>query len=259
MQDMDFGKLERLINRAVDGLWNTWMEHRVGILATIAFHLLLMVILLACKLETRKEFYGSEIELAFEPDEPEMEAVEEPQRELLPADALVAEREMEAVRNFAVDANERDLNSNLKDEKNIDADELYREAERLKAQMQENRDFFESVPDELADIPNTTQKEVTEEQKANIDAPTVVSYNLKGRKPYRLDSPAYKCQGGGQVVVNIVVDATGKVVGAKIDPALSVVEECINTEAIIAARNSRFTASDKASQSGSITYLFVKQ
>ncbi len=256
---MDFAKLEQLINRAVDGLLNMWKEHCVGILATIAFHLLLMVVLLACKLETRKEFYGSEIELAFEPDEPEIVDVEEPQRELLPADALVAEREMEAVRNFAVDANERDLNSGLKDEKNIDADELYREAERLKSQMEQNREFYESVPDELADIPNTPQKEVTEEQRASIDAPTVISYNLKGRKPYRLPSPAYMCQGGGQVVVNIVVDATGKVVGAKIDPALSVIEECINNEALGAAKKSRFTASDKASQSGSITYMFVKQ
>lgn len=255
---MDFGKLEQLINRAVDGLWNTWMEHRVGILATIAFHLLLMVVLLACKLETRKEFYGSEIELAFEPDEPEMEAVEEPQRELLPADALVAEREMEAVRNFAVDANERDLNANLKDEKNIDADELYREVERLKSQKQENREFFESEPEELA-IPNTPQKEVTEEQKAVVDGPTVISYNLPGRKAYELLNPAYKCQKGGQVVVNIVVDGMGNVTKATIDARLSVVEECINAEAQKAAMRSRFSRSDKASQSGSITYLFVEQ
>ena len=254
-----FNELEGWLNRVASGMMRIWAEHRVGILATVAFHLLVLVVLLACKLESSQRFYGSEIELAFEPDEPELEEVPEPERPLLPADALVAQREVEAVRNFAVDATERDLNAGLKDEKNIDADELYREAERVKAQMEQNRELYESVPDEVANIPNTPQTDVPEAQKAVIDAPTVVSYNLKGRKAIAMPKPAYMCQGGGQVVVNIMVNAAGKVIKAEIDAKGSVIEECINSEAVKAANNSLFTPSDRASQSGSITYLFVAQ
>ena len=256
---MGFREFEDFLERTATAMTRTWAEHKVGILATVAFHLLVLVVLLACKLESSQRFYGSEIELAFEPDEPVVEELPEPEHPLMPADALIPEREMEAVRNFAVDANERDLNASLQDEKNIDADELYREAERLKAAMHENREYFESEPEELADIPNTPHKEVSEAQKAVVDGPTVISYNLPSRKAYELPNPAYKCQGGGQVVVNIVVDAQGKVIKANIDARLSVIDECINAEAQKAAMRSRFSRSDRASQNGSITYLFVAQ
>lgn len=256
---MGFREFEDFLERAASAMGRTWAEHKVGILATVAFHLLVLVVLLACKLESSQRFYGSEIELAFEADEPEAEPLPEPERPLMPDDALVPEREMEAVRNFAVDANERDLNASLKDEKNIDADELYREAERLKAQMQENREYFESEPDEVPNVPNTPQQEVTEAQKAVVDGPTVISYNLPGRKAYDLPNPAYRCQGGGQVVVNIVVNAEGRVVKANIDARLSVIDECINAEAQKAAMHSRFSRGERASQNGSITYLFVAQ
>jgi predicted ATP-grasp superfamily ATP-dependent carboligase len=44
-----------------------------------------------------------------------------------------------------VDASQKDLNPGLSDEKNTDADELYREANRLNAQMQDNKQLYEEA------------------------------------------------------------------------------------------------------------------
>lgn len=250
---------EEFLEKAATSIQETWAEHKVGILSTIVFHLLFLVILLASKLETSKEFYGSEIEVEFE-DEVIEEDIPEPEARLLPADALVPEYETQAIRNFAVDASDKDLNSNLSDEKNIDANELYNEAQRLKQQMNENKDFYEDSQDLENEIPNTPEKEVPEDKKTKIEGPTVVSYYLEGRKARHLPVPAYKCELGGQVVVNIEVAQNGRVSNATIDRSHSVIDDCINRAAIDAALSSNFTASQSNSkQKGSITYLFVAQ
>lgn len=250
---------EEFLEKAATSIQETWAEHKVGILSTIVFHLLFLVILLASKLETSKEFYGSEIEVEFEEEVVE-EEIPEPETRLLPADALVPEYETQAIRNFAVDASDNDLNSNLSDEKNIDASELYNEAQRLKQQMNENREFFEESQDIENEIPNTPEKEVPEDKKVRIEGPTVISYYLEGRKARHLPIPAYKCELGGQVVVNIEVQPNGRVSNASIDRDNSVNDDCINNAATQAAFKSIFTASQTNSQQkGSITYMFVAQ
>ena len=76
-----------------------------------------------------------------------------------------------------------------------------------------------------------------------------------------LPVPSYKCQFGGQVVVDIEVSPEGKVLSAKIDSKNSLNDECIDEAAIAAAFNSYFTESPNSpsKQKGSITYLFVPQ
>ena len=88
----------------------------------------------------------------------------------------------------------------------------------------------------------------------------LVSYSLPGRTDVYLHTPAYQCEGGGEVTVNITVNRNGKVVSASMKES-STNSSCINDMAILAARNSRFNVDDTGSdkQSGTITYIFVPQ
>lgn len=253
-------KISRGVEGFINSIINGWNVHRVGILSTIIVHLLILILFLIFKIETKKLHYGSTIEMEFEQEKIIEEEVVE-KTVLLPKDAINPEFESEAIRNFAVDASDKDLNAGLSDEKNIDANELYNEANRLKEQMQSNKQLYEEaqkLPEGL--IPNIPEKNIPEEKKTQYKGPTVASYYLEGRKAYKLPIPSYKCQLGGQVVVNIVVTTDGRVVDAEIDRANSVTDDCINEAAIDAARRSLFSPSqNNAKQKGSITYLFVRQ
>jgi len=253
----------RAINSWFKNLLSAIATHRVGILITIIIHLLVIVSFLIFKIEDRTEEYASTIEVEFEePRAQEDLLVEERPQQLLPADATVPSSELEAIKNFAVDANQKELNAGLSDEKNTDASNLYDEANRLKEQMQENKEQYEEAMREAeVAIPNTPEKNIPVEKKNQYKGPTVISYNLKDRKAYRLPVPSYKCEMGGQVVVNIEVQPDGSVANATIDWANSVNDECINNSALMAALASRFSSSQQASgkEKGSITYLFVAQ
>ena len=107
-------------------------------------------------------------------------------------------------------------------------------------------DFMEGLDEEAAAVAGRV--------KASQDA------FAKGRRDVSLYMPAYQCEGGGEVTVNITVNRNGKVVSASMKES-STNSSCINDMAILAARNSRFNVEDTGSdkQSGTITYIFVPQ
>ena len=100
------------------------------------------------------------------------------------------------------------------------------------------------------------EKESGVKQKGSV----LIYYCLPGRRDVSLYMPAYQCEGGGEVTVNITVNRNGKVVSASMKES-STNSSCINDMAILAARNSRFNVDDTGSdkQSGTITYFFVPQ
>ena len=91
--------------------------------------------------------------------------------------------------------------------------------------------------------------------------PSVVSYNLEGRKASHLKIPAYRCYGEGDVTVIITVNPQGQVINAKVMEDISATDECLRNFAVRAARLSRFSALDSAParQNGEIVYRFVAQ
>lgn len=77
-----------------------------------------------------------------------------------------------------------------------------------------------------------------------------------------LRNPVYLCQGGGMVVVDIVVNQNGDVVGARADMKRSEsADPCLIAAAEDAARMSVFNVSLQApeKQRGTITYRFISQ
>ena len=90
---------------------------------------------------------------------------------------------------------------------------------------------------------------------------TTVSYFLENRWHSYIYIPTYKCQGGGTVIIDIVMNQAGKVISAIIAENKSTRDECLLEEAYRSATTARFNADSKspAKQLGTITYVFIAQ
>lgn len=170
--------------------------------------------------------------------------------------AEIGESPASTVRGVAVDR------AALKDDRGTDAEKLYKDAERLQKELSQGQN---SLSDDYA-VPSPQSKEssstVEELQKAaTYSGPSVVSYELEGRKASKMSIPAYRCLGGGEVTVIITVNPAGKVILAKVDEAVSTNDECLRSYAIRAARLSLFSAKSDVppKQIGNIVYKFIAQ
>lgn len=235
---------------------------RVGLYITVIFHLTVIIVLLLVNI-------GSAIqkEQSFVLDFSKAEELEKEQQEQMfkedisrRLDDLIeaADVPRSAIRNIAVDAGAR-----LKDDRNLqtDADELYKEAERL-AQELKNGQKMEDARNETVDLQGSKKPKPEAEQKA-YSGPSVLSWTLDGRKARSLEIPAYKCYKAGDVSVMIKVNSQGRVTDAKVIDEVSSKEECLRKYAVRAARTSLFSASNDPNHAkgevGQITYRFIAQ
>ena len=84
-----------------------------------------------------------------------------------------------------------------------------------------------------------------------------ISYSLVDRNAYSLPPPIYTCIEGGKVVINIKVGRDGYVTEATFNETSSGTNNyCLIDNAITYALKARFNTGSKASQIGTITYLF---
>jgi outer membrane biosynthesis protein TonB len=173
-------------------------------------------------------------------------------------DELIAAAQVSGsqIRNIAVDAG-----SVLKDDRGTDADQLYKDAERLAKELKNGQKdgIEEDAREETVEMQHQ-KKDDSSQQKA-YSGPSVISYNLEGRKASHLKIPAYRCYGEGDVTVIITVSPQGQVVNAKVMEEISSSDQCLCNFAIRAARMSRFSAdpSAPAKQTGEILYRFIAQ
>lgn len=234
-------------------------EDKAGICTTVIIHLAVLIVLLATSLGFSLQSENSFVLDFSKQDELERLQAEverlKQEAEFQQAIANRLEAELGAAsggyRNVAVDR------AALKDDRGTDADQLYKDAERLAREL--NGGF--EVPDDgfSATLPSKDDGK-KKEQKA-YSGPSVVSYYLEGRKASKLSIPAYRCLGAGEVTVLITVDNSGTVVAAKVDESCSSADGCLRSFAIRAARLSRFSADPKAPsrQAGNIIYQFIAQ
>ena len=205
-------------------------EDKAGLYTTVIIHLAVIIVLLATTLG-----FSLQSENSFVLDFSKLEELERLQAEVerlqqeaefQQAISEKLQRELGAAgggyRNVAVDR------AALKDDRGTDADQLYKDAERLARELQGG---FE-VPDDgfTANIPSK-DGDKKQEQKA-YSGPSVVSYYLEGRKASKLSIPAYRCMGAGEVTVLITVDNSGTVVAAKVDENVSSSDGCLRSFAI---------------------------
>ena len=233
-------------------------EDKAGLYITIIFHLVVIIVLLASQLDS-----ALKKEESFVLDFSKQEEVERLKKEEIfkeniskRLDELIAasRNSSEPLRNIAVDAG-----SKLKDDRNTDADQLYKDAERLAKELRDGQNSLEDAREETVELPKKKKEEDT--KKKEYSGPSVLSYNLDGRKASHLKIPAYRCYGSGDVTVIITVNNAGQVVAAKVHDAVSSNDECLRNFAVRAARLSRFSASTTAppNQTGEILYRFIAQ
>jgi TonB family protein len=232
-------------------------EDRAGLYITVIVHLTVIILLLASQLSMtlRKEesfLLDFSKQETIEKLEKELALKEEISRRL---DELISAQGSVPVRNVVVDRGA------LKDDRGTDAEQLYKDAERLQEALNNTFNREESPEDYVPITPPQSEGQAKKEQKEVYSGPSVVSYSLDGRKASRLPIPAYRCMGSGQVTVIITVDNAGNVLIAKIDDNISSDDTCLRNFAIRAARSAKFSASPTAParQVGNIVYAFIAQ
>ncbi len=233
-------------------------DQKAGIYITVSIHLAVIVVFLLFGIDSEIQKENSFV-LDFTQQEEMERRQEEAQLKEITAEQierlLAAANASVPIRNVAVDR------ASLKDDKGINAEELYKEAERLARDLKEGQHRAEEDPDAFAAAQPQQQDTKKTEEAKTYSGPSVLSWSLDGRKATHLPIPAYRCYGAGQVTVIIAVNNRGDVVNAKIDENLSANDGCLRTFAVRAARLSKFSMSQEAParQMGTITYEFIAQ
>jgi outer membrane biosynthesis protein TonB len=236
-------------------------ENRAGLYLTIIFHLVVIIVLLVYQIDSTMKAETSFV-LDFSKQEElekqeEIRVLKEEVSKQLDEMIAAARASQAPIRNIAVDAS----NKPLKDDRNTDVDQLYKDAERLAKELKANQNAIEEdATEETVDM-SSKKSEENEQTSQPYSGASVLSYRLDGRKARHLPIPAYKCYGGGDVVVIINVDQAGCVVGAKVNEAGTTGDGCMKREAVKAAKLSRFSGSQTAPdpQVGEIVYRFIPQ
>lgn len=279
-------------SRKVD--FATWTYiHRAGIYMIVIVFLLCAIGFVSCKIQVgqREEEGASSVLLDFEVVKADEQEERLERIEQLEEGQNGRSSDYSNLSNRLSNENAQ-LNSNIRDAQGSNASELYKEAGQLKEQMAANRAEYEAGLRSEQNIysggeggaagasgrsgsHNGNRSEtgtgsgsgsgsggqVTKVTGGNV----AVSFSFKDpvRTANRDDIvvPAYMCEGGGVVVVNVTLNRNGDVISASADRALSSPDEYMRSTAERAARNSHFNVDNSApvKHNGTIKYIFKAQ
>lgn len=234
-------------------------EDKAGLYITVIFHLAVIIILLICQIGASLRGETSFVLDFTKQEEIERQEAQERFEEdiMSKIDQLLAAAQAGdiSVRNVTVDRGA------LQDDRGTNAEELYRDAERLQQELDNGFELPKIEDGEIAAVEQQPQKKEESAKESNYQGPSVVSYSLSGRKASKLSIPAYRCMGAGMVTVIITVNPQGNVIDAKIQEEASSTDKCLREFAIRAARGSKFSSSTSAParQMGDIVYQFIAQ
>jgi len=240
---------------------NILNEHLIGILGTVIFHLVIVIIFLVFKIASVRNLMDAIITIDFEETELQDFPIDPVQEKDIEFDQYVADYLESERSNIPVNVAAR-LDEQLSTDRFVDelteemslnrSEEMLRSEERLR-ELQE----MESEENIIAEADEPEDKDpVVFKGKTNI------YYSLENRYHMRLPVPVYKCEGFGIVEVQIFVDQKGYVVNAMV-PNLgeSMNDICLAEAAKIAALATKFNSNFDAPlrQQGTITYHFQPQ
>lgn len=251
------------ISRKID--FGTWVDrHKMGISVTALAYIIGLFAFASVRFDIvlPNMLQGVLVEVPLE-EEPEPDPIKpEPKPEKEPDRNIYEE-----VKNVAISSNAK-LDGGLKDDKGTKASDIYNDAKQLQQKLDASRAAAERSQSELDAMnvapPVNNQKKGSNETKreeSKVSGNVTVEYDLINRVAQYLPVPAYQCQNGGRVIIDITVDRNGDVVSASVNRTGSSTDNCITSMALSAARSSRFDVSPiaPAKQQGTITYLFMAQ
>ncbi|MEG1089003.1 MAG: hypothetical protein RSE02_05990, partial [Bacteroidales bacterium] len=213
-------------------------EKKIGFYSTVIFHMLLIIAFL---LTTIHGLISEETSFVLDfTKQEELEQVEkivqmkeQASKEI--DDILSGKASDNKYRNVAVDRSSK----TLKDDRFKNPNQVYDEANALQKKLDASK--REALKEQGADDVVSGNDKVSNNKAETYKGPSVISYSLDGRKSMSLPIPVYKCYGGGDVSIRIVVNKKGYVVDAQVIEGASAGDECIRRYAVDAAKKSRFT------------------
>lgn len=118
----------------------------------------------------------------------------------------------------------------------------------------EASESFNTINDIIAK--RSQEKRAASGTKNGANKNSSISYSLIHRTSEYLPPPIYLCERGGKVVINITVNAEGRVVTASFNGSSTTSDGCLVDHALEYAKSSQFDTSSKTQQIGTITFLF---
>ena len=237
-------------------------NHVNGILATISLHLIMVIVFLWFKLGEFREKQKEPVMIEFNEEIPtpedEMAKLENGEGGLADEMPALSAREVHSIASNVASKLDEEINTQKYEQQVLQELGI----SSLKSQP---------APDEAApsDDENAIGQPANEDNTPNEPyVPnvlrkdnTTVSYFLENRWHSYIYIPTYKCQGGGTVIIDIVINQTGKVISAVIAENKSTRDVCLREEAYRSATTARFNAdlNSPAKQLGTITYVFLSQ
>lgn len=217
-----------------------------GIIGTIGIHLLILIVFLLLRLDKVHDIHKEAIVIEF--DEEIYKTLEQLMQEEKFQNSDVEPLSRQDLKNIAVNTT-NEIHEDISTEKYI---------EQLKEEL--NIKELNQQLERTVDDPVLASEEKNDKEELRYSGPTRIEYSLKGRTDRFIHVPVYKCQRGGKVVVNIVVNKEGEVINTSVAYS-STKEICIIEAALRSARVSLFNIDLNAipKQKGSISYEFVSQ
>jgi len=237
-----------------------------SILGAISLHLLIIIAFLGFKLGNMEEMQKELILIEFNEEilpleeqksDPEEMKSEEAGEELMGLNR----QELRTIASNAASKLEKEIStSNYEKEvmQELGISTLEAPGAEMEKQAREEQSDENAIEQKRTDrteerdysVPNVIRKDNT-----------TVSYFLEGRWHRFIYIPTYKCQGGGTIYLDIVINQSGNVVSAIIQENKSTTDPCLREEAYRSAISAQFNSDKKAStkQLGTITYVFLAQ
>lgn len=245
------------------GAWA--FDHRVGLCITLIVYLLLAIAFVTSRIIIEKPAHMQGLVIDIEMLDrlaQQKEALERQIEERMP------DYDFSDVRN-RYSSDQGSLDESLRDDRGSDVSALNEGDRQLREEMAANREAYEQGLREAGAIRDAKSESGGGQESAEkiadskVQGNVTVSYSLENPTRYRrrLPVPAYKCEGGGRVVVDITVDRNGTVVSASVNKTLSDSDSELYDAAVETALRSKFDLNQSAPQrqQGTITYIFVPQ
>ena len=231
-------------------------QRRIGLLVTVVALLVFFIVFVSSKIGHEFGRMSDTIYI----DMSEMETLEQQLEELKKEQQSKDDFDWRSVQNIS--SNEGVSNETLEDEKGTDVEALNAAAKAIEAERIANQKAYEKgLQDATTPIYDERVGEGANKRKdVKVKGKVTVSFSFTNpvRYSHHLEKPAYRCEGGGEVVVSVVLNQSGKIVSAQV---VKGGDECMRQTAVESALNSTFDINNSApaKQKGTITYTFIPQ
>ena len=208
-------------------------EHRVGLCCMVIAYLAFGIVFVSAKIVLQQRVTYNTIYMDLTDLQAALPEEQEPEQRDERSD-------YRDVRNLVSDENgrnesvgERSASSgNLSEATEEFMESLDEEAAAIRGRMQASREAFERGRREEREMiaRHKAQREAKDGEKPSgvkQKGRVLVSYSLPGRTDVYLHTPAYQCEGGGEVTVAITVNRNGKVTAASLKETTTS-SNCIN-------------------------------